>query len=83
MAITVDGEFAGSVSGGCVENAVIEAGMQSLKTGTAQLLHFGVPDETAWEVGLACGGSIDVFVKPLDVNFLKNFILLLEKNNRW
>jgi len=66
MAITSDGEFAGSVSGGCVENAVVEAGIQSLKTNRSQLLHFGVADETAWEVGLACGGSIEVFVKPLD-----------------
>ena len=65
MAITLDRKVIGSVSGGCVENAVIEAGIQSLKTNRPQLLHFGVMDETAWEVGLACGGSIDVFVKPL------------------
>jgi xanthine dehydrogenase accessory factor len=66
MAITLDGKVIGSVSGGCVENAVVEAGIQSLKTNRPQLLHFGVTDNTAWEVGLACGGSIDVFVKPLD-----------------
>jgi len=66
MALASDGRIIGSVSGGCVENAVFEAGVESLKTGRPQLLHFGVADETAWEVGLACGGSIDVFVKPLD-----------------
>ena len=66
MAITADGEFAGSVSGGCVEAAVIEAAQESLRTGKPRLLHFAVSDDTAWEVGLACGGSIDVFVKPLD-----------------
>ncbi|MBI4768998.1 MAG: XdhC family protein [Chloroflexi bacterium] len=65
MALTPSGEIAGSVSGGCVEGAVFEAGTQVLETGRPQLLHFGVADETAWEVGLACGGTIDVFVQPL------------------
>lgn len=69
MAVTADGQFTGSVSGGCVENAVIEAALDSMKTDRARLLHFGVADETAWEVGLACGGSIDIFVKPLDAGF--------------
>jgi xanthine dehydrogenase accessory factor len=67
MAFTRDGKIAGSVSGGCVEGAVLEAGGQVLKTGRPQLLHFGVADETAWSVGLACGGSIEVFVEPLDL----------------
>ena len=66
MALASDGRIVGSVSGGCVENAVVEAGIESLKTNRPQLLHFGVADETAWGVGLACGGSIDVFVQPLD-----------------
>lgn len=66
MALTAGGEIAGSVSGGCVEGAVVEAGRQTLNSGRPQLLHFGVADETAWEVGLACGGSIEVFVEPLD-----------------
>ncbi len=66
MAITLDGQMVGSVSGGCVENAVIEAGIDSLKMNKPQLLHFGVADETAWDVGLACGGSIAVFIQPLD-----------------
>lgn len=66
MALTPEGGIAGSVSGGCVEGAVFEAGVEVLKTGRPQLLHFGVADETAWEVGLACGGSIDIFVRPLE-----------------
>jgi xanthine dehydrogenase accessory factor len=66
MAFTASGQIAGSVSGGCVEGAVIEAGQEVLATGVPQLLHFGVADETAWDVGLACGGQIDVFVQDLN-----------------
>ena len=71
MALTPDGKITGSVSGGCVEGAVYETGIEVLKSNHPQLLHFGVADETAWEVGLACGGSIDIFVKPLDTEFFK------------
>jgi xanthine dehydrogenase accessory factor len=70
MALTPDGGITGSVSGGCVEGAVFEAGVDVLKSNRPQLLHFGVADETAWAVGLACGGSIDIFVNPLDTEFL-------------
>jgi len=66
MALTPDGKITGSVSGGCVEGAVFETGVEVIKSGRPQLLHFGVADETAWEVGLACGGQIDVFVEPLN-----------------
>ena len=66
MALTPDGSITGSVSGGCVEGAVYEAGLDVLKSNHPQLLHFGVADEAAWEVGLACGGSIDVFVNPFN-----------------
>ena len=66
LVVTSNGQLSGSVSGGCVENAVIEAALKSIKTDRPQLLHFGVADETAWQVGLSCGGSIDIFVKPLD-----------------
>lgn len=66
MALTPNHRIAGSVSGGCVEGAVFEAGMETLTTGRAQLLRFGVADETAFEtVGLACGGTIEVFVELL------------------
>lgn len=65
MAIAVGDRLSGSVSGGCVEGAVAECAAQVLRDGRPQLLHFGVADETAWEVGLACGGTIEVFVQPL------------------
>ncbi len=82
MALTPDGKITGSVSGGCVEGAVYESGVDVLKSNRPQLLHFGVADETAWEVGLACGGSIDIFVKPLDEKFFQSLrsILVAEKS---
>jgi xanthine/CO dehydrogenase XdhC/CoxF family maturation factor len=66
MAVSQDGSMAGSVSGGCIEGAVFDACQDALKSGQARLLHFGVADDDAWDVGLACGGVIDVFVEPLD-----------------
>jgi xanthine dehydrogenase accessory factor len=66
MALTADGRIAGSVSGGCVENAVVEAGKETLSSGKLQLLHYGVSDDTAWSVGLACGGSLDIYIERLD-----------------
>jgi xanthine/CO dehydrogenase XdhC/CoxF family maturation factor len=66
MAVNQKGEMIGSVSGGCVEGAVVEEATRVIKTGRPKLLHFGVADENAWEVGLACGGTIEVFVERLD-----------------
>jgi xanthine dehydrogenase accessory factor len=66
MAFTPEGKITGSVSGGCVEGAVFESGLKTLETRKGELLRFGVADETAFEVGLACGGSIEVLVRPLD-----------------
>jgi xanthine dehydrogenase accessory factor len=77
MAMMPGGEITGSVSGGCVEGAVFEAGSEVLETGQPQLLHFGVADDTAWEVGLACGGILEVFVERLDApsfQLMKNII---------
>ena len=71
MAITPDGKITGSVSGGCVEGAVFETGVEVLEANQPRLLHFGVADETAWEVGLACGGSIDIFVQPLNAELFE------------
>lgn len=65
MAISSQRDLAGSVSGGCVEGAVVEAAGEVLAGGEPRLLHFGVSDEEAWAVGLSCGGKIDVFVEPL------------------
>ena len=66
MAINETGEIAGAVSGGCVEGAVVEVAEQVLQTGVPQLLHFGIADEEAWDVGLPCGGEIDVFVEKVE-----------------
>ena len=60
------GQFAGSVSGGCVEVAVIEAAATVMQDGRPQLLEFGVSDELAFSVGLACGGRIRVYVEPFE-----------------
>ena len=65
MAITKSGRMAGSVSGGCIEGAVADAARQTIDTGMPQLLDFGVSNERAWEVGLACGGKVKVFVERL------------------
>ena len=64
MAVTDRGEISGSVSGGCVESAVIDASQELLPGGPPQRLHFGVANEEAWEVGLSCGGEIDIFLQP-------------------
>lgn len=63
------GGIAGSVSGGCVEGAVLEEGQTILETGESRLLSFGVEDELAWSVGLSCGGQIEVFCEKLDPAF--------------
>ena len=65
MAISSGGELAGSVSGGCVEAAVFEEARETLRTGRPKLLRYGITDEMAWDVGLACGGTIEVFVEPV------------------
>ncbi len=66
LIIDEDGNFAGSVSGGCVEAEVIARAEDVIASGTAQLLEFGVDNETAWGAGLACGGRIRVFVEKLE-----------------
>jgi xanthine dehydrogenase accessory factor len=80
MAMTPEGNISGSVSGGCVEAAVYQAGVETLKTGRPQLLHFGVADETAWEVGLACGGSIDVFIGSLEESLFQSLSACIQGN---
>jgi len=65
MAIARDGRFEGSVSGGCVEGAVVEAAIASVDDGKPRLLKFGVSDDDAWAVGLACGGIIRIYVEPI------------------
>lgn len=65
LAITEDGDFEGSVSGGCVEGAVVAEAIDVIETREPKVLEFGVADETAWRVGLSCGGRIRVLVEPL------------------
>jgi xanthine dehydrogenase accessory factor len=82
MAFTPNGDISGSVSGGCVENAVVEAGIKALKSNQPKLLHFGVSNESAWDVGLACGGSIDVFVQPLDWEIFQALENILKEDKK-
>lgn len=65
LVIDSDGNFIGSVSGGCVEGAVVTEAVDVIESGKAKMLNFGVADETAWKVGLACGGKIGVYVEPI------------------
>ncbi len=65
LVIDQDGAFVGSVSGGCIESAVITEALESIKDGKVRLLKFGVTEEQAWEVGLSCGGKIEIFVEPI------------------
>jgi xanthine/CO dehydrogenase XdhC/CoxF family maturation factor len=60
------GEFLGSVSGGCIEGAVIGEALEVIASGESRLLDFGVSNEQAWEVGLSCGGKVQVYVEPLE-----------------
>ncbi len=65
IAVRDDGAFVGSVSGGCVEGAVIECARETMRDGKLRRLEFGVSDEQAWTAGLACGGRIEIFVEPV------------------
>ena len=65
MAVSSTGDIVGSVSGGCVEGAVVEEARGVLKSGRPRLVKFGITDEQAWSVGLSCGGEIEVFVERL------------------
>lgn len=65
LIIDQEGNFLGSVSGGCVEGAVIAEAADVIEDGKPRVLEFGVADETAWRVGLSCGGRIRVLVEPV------------------
>ena len=66
LAIDGQGHFLGSVSGGCVEGAVVSEALEVIADGAPKVLEFGVADETAWQVGLSCGGRIKVYVERVD-----------------
>jgi xanthine/CO dehydrogenase XdhC/CoxF family maturation factor len=66
LAVNDKGAFVGSVSGGCVEGAVVTEALEAIRDGKPRLLGFGVSNEEAWEVGLACGGKIEIFVERVE-----------------
>jgi len=66
LAVDSDGAFVGSVSGGCVEGAVVTEALETIRDGKLRLLDFGVTNEQAWEVGLSCGGKIEIFVERVE-----------------
>ena len=66
MAVTEDGEVTGSVSGGCVEGAVVVEALDVIETGDRRMVTFGYSDDEAFAVGLTCGGTIHLFLEPLD-----------------
>ena len=66
MAVNDDGEVAGSVSGGCVEGAVVAEALELLASGDRRLVTFGYSDDEAFAVGLTCGGTVHLFIEPLD-----------------
>ena len=66
LAVSESGKMCGSVSGGCVESDVFDSAMEVMRTGEPKLLHYGITDDQAWEVGLPCGGEIDVFVETVE-----------------
>jgi xanthine dehydrogenase accessory factor len=66
MAVNDEGEVAGSVSGGCVEGAVVTEALEIIETGDRRVVTFGYSDDEAFAVGLTCGGTIHLFIEPLD-----------------
>jgi xanthine/CO dehydrogenase XdhC/CoxF family maturation factor len=66
LAVSDDGTFVGSVSGGCIEGAVVTEALDVMKTRVPKVLDYGITNELAWEVGLACGGQVKIFVEALD-----------------
>ena len=66
MAVNEDGDVAGSVSGGCVEGAVVTEALDIIETGERRMVTFGYSDDEAFAVGLTCGGTIHLFIEPLD-----------------
>jgi xanthine dehydrogenase accessory factor len=66
MAVNEHGDVIGSVSGGCVEGAVVAEALEILRTGERKIVSFGYSDDEAFEVGLTCGGTIHLFLEPLD-----------------
>lgn len=66
LAVDQSGAMVGSVSGGCIEGAVVQESLEVIEDGKPRLLEFGVTNSQAWEVGLACGGKVEVYVERLE-----------------
>ncbi len=66
LAVADDGSFVGSVSGGCVEGAVVSEALDVIEDGVPRLLEYGISDAEAWQVGLACGGRLQVYVERIE-----------------
>ena len=66
LAVDGDGRMIGSVSGGCIEGAVVQEALEIMESGTPRLLEFGVTNSQAWDIGLACGGRVQVFVERVE-----------------
>jgi xanthine dehydrogenase accessory factor len=89
LVINEDGEIFGSVSGGCVENEVIEEALACIKSGKPKMLHYGISDDTAFSVGMMCGGEIDVYIQPVNSNPKSDFgtmvvdqVITMQKNRK-
>ncbi len=78
LLVAEDGRMAGSVSGGCVEGAVIDQALDAMRNGRSRLLHYGISDEASWDVGLTCGGEIEVFLEPLDAARTRLYLAVAE-----
>ena len=80
MVIDINGEIIGSVSGGCIEGAVISEGIKSIKDGGTRVKDYGISNDLAWEVGLACGGELKVLIQPLNIedNIVYSMIKLIK-----
>ena len=66
LVVEEGGDFVGSVSGGCIEGAVVSEARLTIADGQTRLIDYGISDETAWQVGLACGGKCEVFIEPVE-----------------
>src|SRR6478672_6774336 len=82
LLITDSGEMYGSVSGGCVESDVALRAQEVLRTGTPELITYGISDDDAFDVGLPCGGEIDVFIQPLDTDEVRRIAEAVEGDQR-
>jgi len=78
LAVREDGAFEGSVSGGCIEGDVVTEALTAIRQGSFKLLEYGVSDEDAWRVGLACGGTVKVLVTPVSMDLVEQLKILQE-----